>query len=73
MPMSHGLARTLVPPDPAARFQEYVFEGRSARASSVIESPFARPRQRVTRGVGSRVKDFLMAYKRLTWRSGVRT
>jgi putative transposase len=39
----------------------------SRRTSNVIESPFAmvRPRQRVTKGAGSRTKRLLMAYKRL--------
>jgi putative transposase len=37
------------------------------RTSNVIESPFAtvRPRQRVTKGAGSRTKGLLMAYKLL--------
>jgi len=35
------------------------------RTSNVVESPFAtvRPRQRVTKGAGSRTKGLLMAYK----------
>jgi transposase-like protein len=37
------------------------------RTSNVIESPFAtvRPRQRVTKGAGSRTKGLQMAYKLL--------